>query len=194
MAIAVPAPAAGQPTGTTVTVVRLQHTGHVVAALTRAGAAPPPVAGQLTGKAFPLAVPGAAGLVLIPADLLTAEEFGDAPPELLTAPWHWYVDTGDPRAATPAAAQLKQVSGAAPSVDVDAGSLHISSPDDKNAPVLLLVHPPAPWGAGTAVGRTLAAELDGTGAAVLGPFDEDDQALVFVRGRPASAYLTGLLD
>lgn len=133
MAIAVPAPAAGQTTGPTVTVVRLKHTGHVVAALTRTGAAPPPVAGQLTGGALPLAVPGATGLVLVPADLLTAEEPG-APPGLLTAPWHWYVDTGDPRAVAPAPPRLVEVSGDIPAVEYDAGSLRITSPTTRTPP------------------------------------------------------------
>lgn len=202
MTIAVPAPAAGHTSGRTngrtteptVTVVRLKHTGHVVAALTRTGTAPPPVAGHLTGGALPLAVPGATGLVLVPADLLTAEELG-APPGLLTTPWHWYVDTGDPQAVAPATARLAEVSGDIPTVDPDAGSLRISSPDDANAPVLLLVHPPAQWGTGAAAHITLAAHLDGTGTVVLGDgaVGQNDHALVFVRGRPVSVYLTGLL-
>ncbi|WP_329531346.1 hypothetical protein OG568_11165 [Streptomyces sp. NBC_01450] len=195
MAIAVPAPAAGQTTGPTVTVVRLKHTGHVVAALTRTGAAPPPVAGQLTGGALPLAVPGATGLVLVPADLLTAEEPG-APPGLLTAPWHWYVDTGDPRAVAPAPPRLVEVSGDIPAVEYDAGSLRITSPDDENAPVLLLVHPPAQWGTGTAAVITLTAHLDGSGTVLMGDgaVGENDHALAFVRGRPVSVYVTGLLN
>ncbi|MFF2510365.1 hypothetical protein [Streptomyces sp. NPDC058086] len=198
MTIAVPAPGAGQTTGPTreptVAVVRLKHTGHVVAALTRTGASFPPVAGQLTGGALPLAVPGATGLVLVPADLLTAEELG-APPGLLTTPWDWYVDTGDPQAAAPAAARLVEVSGDIPTVDHDAGSLRITSPDDANAPVLLLVHPPAQWDTGTAARITLTAHLDGTGTVVLGDgaVGQSDQALVFVRGRPVSVYPTGLL-
>lgn len=97
----------------TVTVVRLEHTGHVLAALTRATTGPPPAVRLLTQSAFPLAVPGASGLVLVPAELLTTEQLG-APRDILAAPWRWYVDTGGEQAAAPATPQLKPVSCPAP--------------------------------------------------------------------------------
>ncbi|MFF3456879.1 hypothetical protein ACFYXH_21595 [Streptomyces sp. NPDC002730] len=179
-----------QTTELTVTVVRLEHTGHVVAALTRATAGPPPAVRQLTQSAFPLAVPGASGLVLVPAELLTTEELS-APRDILAAPWRWYVDTGGPQAATPATPRLKPVSGDAPSVDLNAGSLDITSAGDGAAPVLALVHPTAQWGAGSAVSLQIRDALGTNGAALLGSgaVNDSDEALAFVRGRPVTVYI-----
>ncbi|MFC4502850.1 MULTISPECIES: hypothetical protein [Streptomyces] len=170
-----------KPTGTTVTVLRLTHTGHVVGALTRAAPAPPPVVRQLTGAAFPLAVPGTSGLVLAMAGLLTAEEL-PAPPGFLTAPWQWYVD---PAEAEP---QLRPVSGVPPRVSPDSGSLRVGSTDDGGAPVLALVHPSAHWGAGTSPRFHVPAALDANGTALLGngAVGAEDEFMVFVRGRPVS--------
>lgn len=185
MAIAAAAQTAVQTTKLTVTVVRLEHTGHVLAALTRATPAPRPAVGQLAGSAFPLAVPGASGLVLVSAELLTVEELS-APPGVLTAPWLWYVDTG----GTPPTPQLKQVSSNAPTTVLDAGTLTITSPGDSNAPVLCLVHPTGQWATGTAVSLQVRAGLDANGTARVGnsALGKNDEALVFVRGRPVAVH------
>ncbi|WP_406276696.1 hypothetical protein OHT93_33170 [Streptomyces sp. NBC_00191] len=180
----------------TVTVVRLEHTGHVLAALTRATTGPPPAVRLLTQSAFPLAVPGASGLVLVPAELLTTEELS-APRDILAAPWRWYVDTGGEQVATPATPQLKPVSCPAPSVDLSEGSLTItSSTTDGAAPVLALVHPTAQWGTGSAVSLQIRDILGPDGSALLGngAVEESDEALVFVRGRPVTAYSPGGID
>ncbi|MEU4495863.1 hypothetical protein AB0F96_21000 [Streptomyces sp. NPDC023998] len=180
----------------TVTVVRLEHTGHVLAALTRATTGPPPAVRLLTQSAFPLAVPGASGLVLVPAELLTTEQLG-APRDILAAPWRWYVDTGGEQAAAPATPQLKPVSCPAPSVGLTEGSLNIaSSTTDGAAPVLALVHPTAQWGTGSAVSLQIRDALGPNGAALLGNGNvaESDEALVFVRGRPVAVYAPGEID
>ncbi|MCX4585503.1 hypothetical protein [Streptomyces sp. NBC_01481] len=180
----------------TVTVVRLEHTGHVLAALTRATTGPPPAVRLLTQSAFPLAVPGASGLVLVPAEFLTTEELS-APRDILAAPWRWYVDTGGEQAATPATPQLKPVSCPTPSVGVTEGSLTItSSTTDGAAPVLALVHPTAQWGTGSAVSLQIRDVLGPDGAALLGngAVEDSDEALVFVRGRPVTAYSPGGID
>ncbi|WP_326654770.1 MULTISPECIES: hypothetical protein [unclassified Streptomyces] len=180
----------------TVTVVRLEHTGHVVAALTRATPGPPPAVRLLTQRAIPLAVPGASGLVLVPTGLLTTEELS-APRDILAAPWRWYVDTGGEQAATPAMPQLKPVSCPAPSVGLTEGSLTItSSTTDGAAPVLALVHPTAQWGAGSAVSLQIRDVLGPDGSALMGngAVEDSDEALVFVRGRPVTVYSPGEID
>ncbi|MCX4673179.1 hypothetical protein OG453_42225 [Streptomyces sp. NBC_01381] len=189
MAIAIPAPSAGQPAKVAVTVVHLQHTGHVLAALSRAATAPPSSVGQLTGSVFPLAEPGASGLVLVPAELLTAAELS-APPAILTAFWRWYVDTGGKPVAAPATPEPKPVTGTAPTVQLNAGSLSVSSAGDGKAPVLALVHPTGHWGTGTTTSLQIRATLDANGVAQLGngAVTLTDEALVFVRGRPVVKY------
>lgn len=180
----------------TVTVVRLEHSGHVVAALTRATPGPPPAVRLLTQSAFPLAIPGASGLVLVPAELLTTEELS-APRDILAAPWRWYVDTGGEQAATPATPQLKPVSCPAPSVGLTEGSLTItSSTTDGAAPVLALVHPAAQWGTGSAVSLQIRDVLGPDGSALMGngAVEDSDEALVFVRGRPVTVYSPGEID
>ncbi|WP_033327239.1 hypothetical protein [Streptomyces yerevanensis] len=190
MATAKPAASAVTPTSVAVTVLHLQHTGHVLAALTRTTAAPTADVGELTGSTdFPLAEPGASGLVLVPADLLTAADLS-APPDILTAFWHWYVDVGVLPAPAPAPPRLEQVTGTVPTVQRDAGSLTVSSVGDSKAPVLALVHPAGQWGAGTTARLRILSFLDARGRAQLGggAVTSTDEALVFVQGRPVARY------
>ncbi|GGR38734.1 hypothetical protein [Streptomyces netropsis] len=184
---------AEQPATVSATVLTLGHTGHVVAALTRAATGPPPAVRILAGDALPLAVPGGSGLVLVPVELLTAQELS-APVGVLAAPWRWYLaDTGGQGAAGAAAGtpRLLPLADPPPGVTRASGSLDISSPADGGAPVLALVHPPGGWDGTVVVGLRESGVLDTDGRARLGSggVRDTDHALVFVRGRPTAVFV-----
>ncbi|MFD8050354.1 hypothetical protein ACFV5E_43790 [Streptomyces chartreusis] len=172
-----------------VTVVRLSQTGHVVAALTRAAPGTAPSVRALVGDALRLAVPGLSGQILVPAELLTAEEI-TAPAGVLAAPWLWSVEVTEtgvgavPLTGAPPAANWSDAAG---------GSLTVttSPPAASGTAVLALVHPAPSWDPGVAPKAVLTGALDGDGAARLGAGEvaPSDHALVFVQGRPAGVYV-----
>ncbi|MBT1093472.1 hypothetical protein [Streptomyces sp. Tu102] len=172
-----------------VTVVRLSQTGHVVAALTRAAPGAAPSVRALVGDALRLAVPGLSGQILVPAELLTAEEI-TAPAGVLAAPWLWSVEVTEtgvgavPLTGAPPAANWSDAAG---------GSLTVttSPPATSGTAVLALVHPAPSWDPGVAPKAVLTGALDGDGVARLGTGEvaPSDHALVFVQGGPAGVYV-----
>lgn len=176
-----------------VTVVRLSQTGHVVAALTRAAPGAASSVRALVGDALPLAVPGLSGQVLVPAELLTAEEI-TAPAGLLAAPWLWSVEVTGPGVGA------VSLTGAPPEAnwsDAAGGSLTVttSPPAASGTAVLALVHPAPSWDPGVAPKAILSGALDGDGVARLGAGEvaPSDDALVFVQGRPAGVYVPSVV-